>query len=250
MFADELSNVIYGEPYKVSDKLTIYNPTIDDICRFGEKQYWQLISTLVSRPYDAMVKLDDLGINYQKISDYDFFVMQAIHIDQADTQILFGDFCFKGLNVMPSEDGSDILLVDNSGDVKFDKIAYTMMVQYIRYIHFIKEKIEYDVGNELSRKYLIKRMREKMERKKRKNKNLQFESILSGIISSIVNANGAVSSYEDTKKMHISQIYDAYMRICKIINYQQTMTGVYAGTVSYKDLDKSILDWSGKIHEL
>ena len=151
---------------------------------------------------------------------------------------------------MPSENGSDILLVDNNGDVKFDKITYTMMVQYIRYIHFIKEKVEYDVGNEFARKYLIKRTREKMEREKKKNKDSHFESILSGIISSIVNTSGGVSSYEDTKKMHISQIYDSYMRICKIYSYQQTMSGVYAGTVSYKDLDKSIIDWSGKIHEV
>lgn len=248
MFADVLSNVIYGNPYKINDELTINNPTIEDICFFGEKRYWQLVSTIVSRPYDAMVKLDDMGINYQKIPDYDFFIMQAIHLEADETKILFGDFSFKGLQLMPSEDGSDILLVKNNGKVVFDKISYTMMVQYVRYIHFIKEKIEYDVGNEMTRKHLIEDTRRKMEREKRKNKNKQFESILSDIVSSIVNANGCVTTYEDTKKMHISQIYDSYMRICKILNYQQTMTGVYAGTVSYKDLDKSIIDWSGKIH--
>ena len=246
MFADELSNVIYGEPYIINDELIINNPTIEEIYKFGEKKYWQLISAIVSRPYDAMVKLDDMGINYLKIPEYDFFIMQAIHLKSEETKILFGDFSFENLNLMPSEDGSDILLVKNNGKVVFDKISYTMMVQYIRYIHFIKEKVEYDVANEIMRKQLIKDTRRRMEREKKKNK--QFESILSGIISSIVNSSGCVTTYEDTKKMHISQLYDSYMRICKILNYQQTVTGVYTGTVSYKDLDKSILDWSGKIH--
>lgn len=253
MIDNELKHVIYGEPYKISDAFTVYNPFLEDISNFGEEEYWRLVSTVVSRPYDAMVKLDDMGLNYQKISEYIFFLMQAIHLEKSKTGILFGpDFDFQQCTIMSTNDSSEnnennVFLVDSSGKTVFDQMTYIRMVQYIRYIHFFSEKVEFDVGNEVSRKRLIDRMRRKQQREEKRKK--PFESVLSGLISSIVNVPGSSYTYESTKKMHISQLYDAYVRYNRITSYNQTMGGVYAGTVSYKDLDRSLLEWSGSIHK-
>ena len=248
MIDNELRHVIYGEPYQLSERFTIYNPTLEEIAEFGEEEYWKVISTIVSRPYDAMVKLDDLGINYQKIPDYTFFLMQAVHLKQESTKIVLGDtFDFQKCFLVSPDDDKDSILVDSSGKIVFDQLTYIRMVRYIRYIHFISEKVEFDAGNEISRQHLIDRMRRKQQREEKRKK--PFESILSDMISSVINLPGSNYTYESTKRMHISQLYDAYARSYRILSYNQTMSGVYAGTVSYKDLDKSVLEWSGKIHK-
>ena len=169
-----------------------------------------------------------------------------MHFNKEETSILFGDFDFQELFVK-SSDEDDTVLISRDGTLALDKLAYIRMVEYIRHVHFLPQKVEYDVGNEFARKHLIESTRRKEQRAAKKGPK-PFQSILSDMISSKVNLPGSNYTYDTIQQMHISQLYDGYMRTNKILHYNQVMSGVYAGTVAYKELDKNILDWSGNLH--
>lgn len=47
-------------------------PTVGEILD-NESSYYSLISSLTASPFQYMVQLDDMGIDYTKLNDYDLF---------------------------------------------------------------------------------------------------------------------------------------------------------------------------------
>ena len=48
---DEIQ-MYFGEPYVINDKITIAQPKIGDIVKYGEKSYYSMVHTLVAIPSD------------------------------------------------------------------------------------------------------------------------------------------------------------------------------------------------------
>ena len=63
--------------YQLTDKLTIHIPLISELRSSYEieTEYYKLISLFVKTPCDAMVELDDIGIDYTQVKEYDLFIM-------------------------------------------------------------------------------------------------------------------------------------------------------------------------------
>ena len=57
-----------------------------------------------------------------------------------------------------------VLVNKNNPDFRIDEVLYRQIVTYLRYMHFISEKVEYDVGNNMAKKFLIDRMRRKQKK--------------------------------------------------------------------------------------
>ena len=78
---DELQ-MYYGIDYKVNNDITIHIPTIGEIIEFGEKNMYSSIAPFVGNPTSYRLQLWDLGIDWNKISDFELFVMlaQGLHI--------------------------------------------------------------------------------------------------------------------------------------------------------------------------
>lgn len=56
----------------ISDKITIKIPTVGEVLD-NERNYYNLASSLTAAPFSYMVQLDDMGIDYTTISDWDLF---------------------------------------------------------------------------------------------------------------------------------------------------------------------------------
>ena len=74
---DELQ-MYFGEPFHINDKIAIYIPTIGDIVEFGERKYYGMIHTLTCIPSDMKSQLFDMGIDYEKLSDFELFMMLSL----------------------------------------------------------------------------------------------------------------------------------------------------------------------------
>ena len=63
-----------GKPIKISTHLTLKQPTLDDICDIGEKQYFAEIGKICATPSDYKSELYD-GFNLwgDEVDDFDFF---------------------------------------------------------------------------------------------------------------------------------------------------------------------------------
>ena len=71
-FIDELK-LYRGNDIKISDKIVIRQPTLEQICDYGEKEYWFMIYTLTSVGADMKFQLFDIGVDYTKIDDFSLF---------------------------------------------------------------------------------------------------------------------------------------------------------------------------------
>ena len=60
---------------KISDRISIYVPTVGEIYDMGEEEYYNIAQLLTCVPYDLMAQLDDMGIDYEQLTEYELFVM-------------------------------------------------------------------------------------------------------------------------------------------------------------------------------
>ena len=61
----------------ITDKIYVRIPTIGEILDH-EQTYYSIAYNLTSTPYQQMVRLDDMGIDYTEISEWELF-MQTMH---------------------------------------------------------------------------------------------------------------------------------------------------------------------------
>ena len=87
---DELQ-MYFGEDYIVNSYITIHQPTIGEIVKYGEKEYYSMIHTLTCIPSDMKSQLWDLQIDYMEISDFTLFMLLTRALSQEQTSLIFGD---------------------------------------------------------------------------------------------------------------------------------------------------------------
>ena len=240
---DQLRHIIRGEDYRINQFINIHNPTLREVCDFGESEYTALVGALTARPYDLMVQLDDAGINYMDVSDYQVFLDVFPSLSLEQSRILLGDLSPSSYQIAVHNETKRVVLINPETQSIIDEAIYIDMVNFVRKIHYIDEKIEFDAGNETTRKYLIKRAR----KKQKKNNGQVQSSVYSDMISALVNTPGCKYDYSSIFNLTISQFYNSFLRVNKLKALDNTLHGVYAGTISYNDLNKSDLNMASNI---
>lgn len=249
---DEAKHCIAGKTYHVNQYIKVYSPEVYEVIDFGEEDYFRVLNLFVRKPYDIAVELDDNGIDYQSITDWDLFVDTAPYIPIEYSCIIFGRFDFSKLKAYINENGMKILINDENPEIIIDEAIYRIIVTYLRYIHFISEKVEYDVGNSIAKKFLLERMRRKQ--KKAMNDYLsgrkKRHSQIADMIKYCVNNAGFKYDYESVMHIKLNLLYESYFFLVHGDERRSVMYGVYNGTVDTSKMhDKSILDIIPDLHK-
>ena len=249
---DEAKHCIAGKTYHVNQYIKVYSPEVYEVIDFGEEDYFRVLNLFVRKPYDIAVELDDHGIDYQSITDWDLFVDTAPYIPIEYSCIIFGRFDFSKLKAYINENGMKILINDENPEIIIDEAIYRIIVTYLRYIHFISEKVEYDVGNSIAKKFLLERMRRKQ--KKAMNDYLSGKkkrhSQIADMIKYCVNNAGFKYDYESVMHIKLNLLYESYFFLVHGDERRSVMYGVYNGTVDTSKMhDKSILDIIPDLHK-
>ena len=108
----------------------------------------------------------------------------------------------------------------------------------MRKIHHLERNNRKPANGE-AKEYMIKRARDKM----RRNKSRTTDSQLEELIVAMVNTEQFHYGFEGTLELSIYQFNESVRQIIKKIDYDNKMYGVYAGTVSAKDLSQDDLNW-------
>ena len=206
---DELKYSIAGSNFWINKNLTVYIPTVQEVADFGEDIYFHVLNAIIRKPYDIAVELDDNGIDYQSITDWDLFVDTASQIPIEYSCILFGKFDFSKLKAYVNDEGTKILVNQENPDIVIDEAIYRIIVTYLRYIHFISEKVEYDVGNSIAKKFLLERMRRKQKKalKDYLSGKKKRHSQLADMIKFCVNNAGMETSAEVLCTVYITELW-------------------------------------------
>ena len=230
-------NLLYKREYPINEKLHIVIPTVGEILE-QEDEYYSLLYTMTSTPFDMMVELDDMGIDYSKINDYQLFLIYWRFFAGMDTSLIFGDLDLSKFEIGVNEENANVILLDRENDIKIDRAIHGKITAILRRIHHL-EKNNRKPGNEDARKYLLERARKKRSRRT----NATEDSELKKLIVSMVNTEQFKYNYDTVKELTIYQFNESVLQIVSKVDYDNRMHGVFSGTVDAKKLSQDELNW-------
>ena len=229
-------NLLYKRQYDITDKIHIVIPTVGEVVD-AEEDYYTMVTSLTAMPVDMMVQLDDLGIDFTQITEYELFIMMFSGLKLQDTSLMFGDLDLTKFELAISESSHDRVLIDTENDIVIDRGIQNKIAETLRKIHHL-EKNRRMPGNEDAKKYMLERARVKAKRRKRTKM-----SELEDLIIALVNTEQFKYNFEQTRDMSIYQFNESVRQVVSKIEYEHRMSGVYAGTISAKDLSQDDFNW-------
>jgi len=269
---DEL--MIYrGRDIPITSKIIVTQPELGQIEEFGEQKYFGSIYTLISVGADMKWQLNEIGIDYTKISDYELFYKLIWHLvsskkiqheelmesndaeelkkysneDLKDMlinplELVLKDIDFADFKLYKNNTTNEIVLYNEEKDITVDRSIYSRLVDTIRKMHGFKRNNEMP-ANEATRLILI----EDAKQKYLMDLNKPYESVLKPLISALVNYNGFKYNHAEVWDLKINAFFDSLRRIPKIQDAQLLLQGVYSGFVNLEKIEKERLNWTGRI---
>lgn len=232
---DELQ-LYFGDDYVINDKVKIRQPLICDIISYGEAEYFSMVHTFTAIPSDMKSQLWDMGLDWTEVDDFELFMMLAQTLTLDKTSILFGDLDFSKLRPFMNNQNGDIVLANKEAGIVVDKMIYLRIMSYLCKLHNITPKVE-KAANKLTKRVLIDEDRQK----KMLAKDKPFKSYLLPLISSVKVKQAYTKDY--VKNMGLYEFFDDVARMQLINNADHLLSGVYAGTIDMKKINKSELNW-------
>lgn len=232
---DELG-LYFGDPYVVNQYVTITLPKIGELVKFGEKEYFELVRTITTIPSEAKSQLWDMGIDWNKITDYQMFTMLAPTLPKSQTCILFGDLDFQALRLYDHPQSGGVYLKDPNSGVIIDELAYGKIQAFLCKAHNLTKKVQH-AANEMTRKVLIEEDRRNRAYAAKK----EYKSFLRPVISAVKCRMGYDLDY--VKNMGIVELMDDAARLQIIVHADALLHGSYSGMIDTKKIKKSEFDW-------
>lgn len=230
-------HLLYQREYPINDSIRIIIPTVGEIID-DEDNYYGLVSALTAMPIDMLVQLEDAGIDFTKINEYELFLLLFPVIKSQDTSLIFGGIDLSRFEIAVNEQNGNIVLLGEERNIKIDRVIHSQIAGVLRKIHHL-ERNNRKPANEEAKQFMLERARAKQRRRK----NRQEDSQLEPLIIAMVNAEQYKYDFEGTRELSIYQFNESVRQVIKKVDYNNRMYGVYAGTVNAKDLSQDDLNW-------
>ena len=164
---------LYARSYPINDSISIVIPTVGQIIE-NESAYYSLITAITATPADFMVHLDDIGIDFAKISSFELFLILFKEIQKLDTSLVFGDLDLSKFEAVINQKNGNVVLIDRENNIIIDRAVHDQICRVIRKINHL-EKNDRKPANEEAKKYMIERARIKQHRATRRPYKSQLE---------------------------------------------------------------------------
>ena len=237
VFDYDMLKLYFGEDYKVTDKIIIRQPSIQEIIDYGERDFYSMIYTMCTNPTGVRLKLWEMGVDWNKMSDYELFAGLIKSMNLEDTSILFGDLDFSKFVVQPlEEDNNDdndkpkfTLLYLPDISIEIDELVYMKIVDYLRTMFNIHPKVE-RAKDRATKEMLIDDDKMNIRAAQMKGKS-DDGSILLPLISAAVNHPGFKYKKNELREVKIVEFMDSIRRLQLYENTVALMHGVYGGFI-------------------
>jgi len=234
-----MSSVLSAKTRVVTDKISIVVPTVGQILD-DEQAYFSLATSLSSIPFDMKVQLDDIGVDYESITEYQLFlsVFSGLKESGTDTSLIFGDLDLSKFRLATKEGSEDPILYDEENDIVIDEFVQFKIAETLREINSF-EKSTKKAANKSAKKYLIELERKKQKRLAKQKKGLYLENL----VSALVNQGGFKYNFETVMDVSIYKLNISFKALRKYMNFKQTMQGYYSGNVDISKVPEDTLNW-------
>lgn len=229
---------LYADHIDINNAIAVRIPTVGEILDHDE-EYFESVYSIVATPFDMMLPLDQLGIDFTKLNCFDVFCLMFAGLKTRDLSLIFGDFTLDGFDFARNEKTGEGILLNKETGVAIDRAVHSKISNVLRKILNIPNTDKH-AGNEEAKKYLLDRARVKASRASSRKKKL---SPLENYIISLVNTAEFKYDYSTVRNITIYQFYTSLKQVTKKISYDKTMIGYYAGTVKFDDLKAEDRTW-------
>ena len=234
--------MLYTHEFEITPDIKIHVPTIREILfQCGENKYFDMVSYFTATSYDLMLELEEAGIRYETVSDFDLFLQRFENLQQEDTSILFPDLDLTEFHQANDTETGNIVLW-NGKDIVIDHVIFWQIANFFRQITHSKRNYE-KMGNEEARRYVLEKLKKKRRRLQRKQQKSQstFTTIEQCIIS-LVNTTEFHYDYNSVLDLTLIQFNSSLHQVPKKIHCDYMMTGVFMGTIDPKK-NTNQLNW-------
>lgn len=245
----DIMKIYFGDPIEIDKNIIINQPTIGQIIEFGETEFWSIASRLCGNPTSMRLPLWRAGIDWNKISEYDLFLLLYKTFVKEKTSIFFGDLDFTKL--VPIKNGETYILIDpDKPELQIDETIYQKIVGYLRIIVNIHPKTE-KTKSKATKEAIIYEEEMAIKNDARKHKNDKWrQSILFPLISSALNHSGFKYKKNELRDVGLFEFMDSIRRLQIIESVTSLMTGMYMGMMDTSKLDlNKELNWSRDMYE-
>lgn len=230
-------NLLYKRQFEINDSIKVMIPTVGEIID-NEDEYYNIVTILTAMPIDLMVQLDEAGIDYTEINEYELFLMMSAGLKTQDTHLVFGDLDFSKFEISVNQQNGNLALYDSESGIVIDRAIHAKIAGVLRKIHHL-EKNRRKPANKEAKDYMLQRAKERL----RRNRNRKQESQLESLIIAMVNTEQYKYDFEGTRELSIYQFNESVRQVIKKVDYDNRMYGVYAGTINAKELSQDDLNW-------
>lgn len=263
-----------GNDLPITTSIKFKHPTIQEIFDidkehsglYSEEIYYSMVNIFLTDPYTYMVYLDDQGIDYEKSTPFEVFIL--LYNDYMDkfkimfssysheqlskmfmNNIFFKAFKFffgiEGFFISKDEKGNPLLGYDNN---KFlmDSNIYNYVFEFIKKMNGIPDIEKIYPEDEWAKQILIEDERDRLKKmvKKSQEDDTSNKNRLGNLLSVATwSCNGGVTPF-NRNQLHMYDLIDGIHRTDKLLNYKNTMVGLYSGCVDKKKINLKELHWS------
>ena len=228
-------SMLYKNTYTVNNFIDIKIPTVGEVID-NEDVYYNLISVLTAMPIDMMVQLDDIGIDFTQITEYELFILMFETIKTQDVSLVFNNLDLKKFKLAEDKNTGAVVLTDGTNII--DHNTHTQISGVLRLIHHL-EKDKRKPANKEAKEFMLRRARDKIKRARRKTQPSQIE----GLIIAMVNTEQYKYDFEGTRELSIYQFNESVRQIINKVDYDNRMIGVYTGNINTKELSQQDFNW-------
>lgn len=241
----------FGEPYIIETEtynFQINQPTIGDILEFGEKEFYSMLNTFVSNTTSYRLQLWDMGVDWNKISDYELFCMLVKGLNKETTSLLFGDLDFQCFDLYNKkiEDNEILTLYNIEQNIEISEETYRHMSEYLRLMFNIYPKVEKAKGK-ATKEAIIDEDRMNLNLELKKNKG--YKSMLLPLVSSCVNHPGFKYKLNELREIGIVQFMDSVQRLQIYESTVALNSGMYSGMCDLSKVDKNLFNFMRDIDD-
>lgn len=260
---DELK-MYFGEDYWVTDKIYIKVPTIGDILEFGDTKFYSMLNLFCANPTSLRLQLWKIGIDWNKISDFELFAQFIIrNFTPKDTYLLFGDLNFSWfkffhdnnkdcdlLIYVPQDENGNLIPISYKDAIVIDELIYKKIIKYLCLMFNLHFKVEH-AKNKATKEAMIWEDEMNNNAKSQKNSNKEYsKSFLLPLISAMVNHPGFKYKTSELKEIGIVQFMDSVKRLQTYENVTALMKGMYSGFMDTSKINiQKDLNWLKDLNE-
>lgn len=228
---------LYKTAIDINDKIHILIPKVGEIID-REDEYYGLVSIFTAMPIDFMVQLDDIGVDFTEINEWDLFMILFGGLREADVSMILGDLDLSKFRPGINESNGNTVLIDREKDIVIDRALHGKIADTLRKIHHLEKNIRKPANKE-AKEFLLKRARDKLKRRRRRKEASQLEEL----IVAMVNTEQFKYDFVGTRELTIYQFNESVRQVIKKVDYDNRMYGVYTGSINIKDLSQDDLNW-------